>query len=194
MSELLYENKKYIVYCKKLICDELEVDAPTPDSIPFASIYRQDGLIPTGGYYSGVFPINVIGSSSNTASGFVNDDTGLIRLDETAPNAKEGTYLINWKLSLAVDNLNNPLSVGNGEAAILLIRDGQNSVYTRQGIGGYYASKPAFEGQCSIYNNMSGSFVLNLQFGDRIGLQALNIVASDQYKYNLAFTITYFNA
>jgi len=195
MGDLLYENKKYIVYCKKLICDEIEVEQPAVNTVPYASVAVQDALLPQGTItYSGVFPINFLQNAPNSAVGFVNNANGLIYLDANEPFAREGAYLITWKIRMACDNITEPVSIGNGEIAALRVRDGEsNVIYNRGGIGGYYASKPGISGPNSVYVTMCGSFVANLLYGDGIGLQALNILNTNQYKYNLSFTASFVN-
>ena len=158
---------------------------------PYASIYVLDATLPIGvSYYSGVFNINVLGSGDNIGTGFVNDAGGLLTLDTTNLNGKQGNYLINYTLSLTCDNITSSAGIGIGEVAILKIRDG-NTIYGRRGIGGYYANKPPYTGASSIYNTITGSVITDLKFGDKIGLQALNILITNQYKYNLSYTISY---
>lgn len=198
-----FDNKTYykstlgtsIVYCPPNSDFEiLDNDTSTAIQQPqcLASIYILDGILSLNNqYFSGVFPINVIGSGNNIANGFSNDGSGLIKLDKDL-NGKEGKYLINYDLSLAIDNIASNLGLNQGEVAILKTNpvDG-NKIFNRIGTGGYYANKPALAGASSIYVNKNSSAIIDLNFGDLIGIQALNMLLTNQYKYNLAFTATY---
>ena len=194
-DKIFFPNDYYTIYCHKIVADEIDIIQPEPNTVPYASIYTQDALLPTGASYSGVFPINSIGSGSNISVGFKNNANGNIELDQENQYAKEGSYHINWSVALACDNITNNLSIGNGEIALLVTTPSQpNAIYGRQGIGSNgYASKPGLAGANSRYVTISGSTVVNLSYGQTIGVQALSIINDNQYKYNITFTATYVN-
>ena len=194
-----YDNQNYykstvgsgIVSCPPnsdftLLNQSIATSIQQPNSL--ASVYVLDATLPlTNAYFSGVLPINVLGTGESYAFGFVNDANGLIKLDKDL-NGKEGRYLINYTISLAVDNIASALGLNQGEVAILKVNGAGNTIYGRHGTGGYYANKPAVAGSSSIYVNISGSAIVELKFGEFIGLQALNMLLTNAYKYNISFT------
>ena len=212
-SVLLGETSKYVQNLP-LDCQSARVENLTPNQLvgtdenkqlvsvdyyslvkPYACYRILDALLPqgVGEFYNGVFPAALFGSGETRTLGFVNNlEDNLIKLDE-ASGGKSGLYLVNFVLSLACDNVVDGTNFNYGEIAILKVNPTVgNTIYCRQGIGSNaMQTRPSTPiGPTSRYNNIAGCFIVPLEVGDDIGIQALNIQVANQYKYNLSFVIT----